>query len=674
MHSLLARQLKNIFGHTDGIAPEWKDFLKSVADAYHQNDADRQMLERSLDLSSEELMQANSEMRAIFQTLPDIFFRIDTAGTILDFKGPAAPDPNFPEVRPIGKPLQDILSAELHAPFLDLLTKALAAKSMTSLVYDIPLQGNLYYYEARCVPFLKDQAIIVIRNITERKQAEDTLRQSEEKYKLLVENANMVIIIAQDLLLKYTNPKASDMIGYSNKELLGMPIAKYVHPDDWAMLLDIHQKRLRGEPLPHSYTARVVHKNGDTLWGEFTGVNIPWEGKPAILSFIKDVTHHKKLEEQLLQAQKLEAIGTLAGGIAHDFNNLLMGIQGYASLMLLDMDSSHPYHAKLKSIEQQVQSGANLTKQLLGFARGGKYEVKATNLNDFILHNSELFGRTKKEITIHRFFAKDLWTVEIDRGQIEQVLLNLYINAWQAMPGSGSLYLETQNISLAEGDVQAHEITPGRYVKVSIRDTGMGMDEATRRRIFDPFFTTKEMGRGVGLGLASAYGIICNHGGIITVDSEKGKGTTFHIFMPATENRVEGEATPVSDTHRGHGTILIADDEAINIEVIGAMAKKLGYQVITAGSGQEAVKQYRLNPTAIDLVILDAIMPGLSGSDTFEILKGINPHIKVILASGYSLNELTSRMMDRGVRAFIQKPFRIEDIAETIKIVLAAKD
>lgn len=797
MHSLLTRQLKNTFGCTDGIAPEWRDFLKSVDNAYLQNDIDRRMLERALDLSSEELLQANSEMRAIFQTLPDIFFRIDPAGTILDFKGPATPDPSFSEASLVGKPMQDILSPELHVPFLNLLTKALTNRSMASLVYTVDLNDNLHYYEARCVPFLKDQAIVVIRNITERKEAEerlqkevleksiildtmseivvyidryynviwanqamykafnlssetyhgkkcyeihkrkdrcpfcpaikametgepqihpdlssygkrwvlrgypvrnergeiigaveivtdvtesrnaeDYLRQSEEKYKLLVENANMAIVITQDFLLKYANPKTSEMIGCSNKEMLETPMAGYAHPDDLSLFLEIHQKRMRGEAVPYSYTARVMHKNGDTLWGEFTGVTITWEGKPATMNFIKDVTQQKKLEEQLLQAQKLEAIGTLAGGIAHDFNNLLMGIQGYASLMLLDMNSSHPYFTKLKSIEQQVQSGANLTKQLLGFARGGKYEVKATNLNKFILHNSELFGRTKKEITIHRYLAENLWTVEIDRGQIDQVFLNLYINAWQAMPGRGSLYLETQNISLAEGDVQTYEIPPGRYVKVSIRDTGMGMDEATRRRIFDPFFTTKEMGRGVGLGLASTYGIICNHGGIITVESEKGKGTTFYIFLPATatESRVERETTPAPAIHRGHETILIVDDEAINIEVIGAMAKKLGYQVITAGSGQEAIKQYRLNPNAIDLVILDAIMPGLSGSDTFEILKAVNPQVKVVLASGYSLNDLTSRMMERGVRAFIQKPFRIEDIAETIKTVLVAKD
>lgn len=795
MHSLLARQLKNIFGGTDAIAPEWRDFIKSVDDAYRQNDTDRQMLERALDLSSEELMQANSEMRAIFQTLPDIFFRIVTTGVILDYKEPATPDPHFQELKPIGKSWQEIFPAELHPPFLDLFAKAQATKAMTSLVYNISFHGDIYYYEARCVPFLKDQAIVVIRNITERKEAEeglqkearekaiildamseivvyidrdynvvwankamheafklspdtyhgkkcyeihkredrcpfcpaikametgepqihpdlasygkrwvlrgypvrnergeivgaveivtdvtesrnaeDLLRQSEEKYRLLVENANMAIVIAQDYQLKYINPKTSEMTGYSNKELREMPIEKYAHPDDLHIFLEIHQKRMRGETVPYSYIARIMHKNGETRWGEFSGVTITWEGKPATLSFVKDVTQQKKLEEQLFQAQKLEAIGTLAGGIAHDFNNLLMGIQGYASLMLLGMDSSHPYYNKLRSIEAQVQSGANLTKQLLGFARGGKYEVKATNLNKFIIHNSDLFGRTKKEITIHRTFAEDIWTVDIDRGQIDQVFLNLYINAWQAMPGRGSLYLETQNIELAERDVQAHDIQPGRYVKVSIRDTGMGMDEATRRRIFDPFFTTKEMGRGVGLGLASAYGIICNHGGIITVESEKGKGTTFNIFLPATENREEGETPPASTVHRGHETILIVDDEAVNIEVIGAMAKKLGYQVITAGSGQEAVKEYRQNPTAIDLVILDAVMPGLSGSDTFAILKAINPQVKVILASGYSLNDLTSRMMDRGIRSFIQKPFRIEDISEAIKTVLAAKD
>jgi two-component system cell cycle sensor histidine kinase/response regulator CckA len=231
----------------------------------------------------------------------------------------------------------------------------------------------------------------------------------------------------------------------------------------------------------------------------------------------------------------MEAIGTLAGGIAHDFNNLLMAIQGRTSIMLMDKDSSHPDFGHLKGIEGYIGSAADLTKQLLGFARGGKYEVKPTDLNELIKKETRMFGRTKKEITIHEKYEDNLWPVEVDRGQIQQVLLNLYVNAWQAMPSGGELYIRTQNVTLDENYLKPHQFEPGRYVQISITDTGIGMDKATRERIFDPFFTTKEIGRGTGLGLASAYGILKNHGGFINVYSEKGHGSTFNIYLPASE-------------------------------------------------------------------------------------------------------------------------------------------
>jgi signal transduction histidine kinase len=236
-----------------------------------------------------------------------------------------------------------------------------------------------------------------------------------------------------------------------------------------------------------------------------------------------------KLQDQLQQAQKMDSLGTLAGGIAHDFNNLLMGIQGRTSLMLMRSDSSHSHFEHLKGIEDYIQSAAGLTKQLLGFARGGKYEIKTTDLNEFIKKQNLMFGRTRKEINIHERFEKNLWTVEVDQGQVEQVLLNLYVNSWQAMPGGGGLYIQTENIVIDEFFNRPYHVEPGKYVKIIVTDTGVGMDEATQQRIFDPFFTTKEMGRGTGLGLASAYGIIKNHDGFIDVYSEKGKGTTFDI-------------------------------------------------------------------------------------------------------------------------------------------------
>ncbi len=377
------------------------------------------------------------------------------------------------------------------------------------------------------------------QEVDERKQAEAALRESEEKYRLLVENAHDAIFIIQDEVVKFPNPKASEMLGYSADELTMISFIDLMHAEDRQMILERHNRWMLGEELPSSSTFRILNRDGDQLWTQLNTVFITWEGRPATLNFLRDITQHKKLEDQLLNAKKMEAIGTLAGGIAHDFNNLLMGIQGNASLMLTEFDSGHPHYESLSNIEQYVRNGADLTKQLLGFARGGKYEVKITDLNELIEENSRMFSRTKKDIEIHTKYEEDIWSVEVDKGQIGQVLLNLFVNAWQAMPGGGELYLETQNITLAEDQAKGHGVKSGKFVKISVTDTGLGMDETTQHRIFDPFFSTKEKSRGVGLGLASAYGIIKNHGGIITVHSEKGDGTTFHIHLPASEKEVK---------------------------------------------------------------------------------------------------------------------------------------
>jgi two-component system, cell cycle sensor histidine kinase and response regulator CckA len=378
----------------------------------------------------------------------------------------------------------------------------------------------------------------------------------------------------------------------------------------------------------------------------------------------------KRLESQLLQAQKMEAVGTLAGGITHNFNNLLMGIQGYASLMLMGMDKSHPHYEKLRAIEDQVQSGADLSRQLLGFARGGRYEVKPTDLNELIGKAAAMFGRTKKEILIHEKYAKNIWIVDVDRGQIEQVLLNLFVNAWQAMPGGGELFLATENIALDASAIGPYELKSGPYVKLSITDTGVGMDENTRRRIFDPFFTTKGMGRGTGLGLASTYGIIKGHEGFINVYSERGHGATFNIYLPASHKKMIGEDNASGDTRTGDETILVVDDEDMIADVTRDMLEGLGYHVLVARSGQEAVEIYEANPGTIDLVILDMIMPGMNGGETFDRIKSLNADVKVILSSGYSINDMAKAIMERGVRSFLQKPFRLDILSQRIRDAL----
>jgi nitrogen-specific signal transduction histidine kinase/CheY-like chemotaxis protein len=378
----------------------------------------------------------------------------------------------------------------------------------------------------------------------------------------------------------------------------------------------------------------------------------------------------RRLEERLQHADKMEAIGTLAGGIAHDFNNLLMGIQGYASMTLMNLGPNDPNHERLKRIEDQVQSGAELTRQLLGFARGGRYEVKPTDMNDIIEKSSSMFARTRKEITIHKKYENDLCPVEVDLGQMEQVFMNLYVNAWQAMPGGGEIYLKTENVLLKDEQVLPYSVKPGWYVKISVTDTGTGIDEKTKERIFEPFFTTKEMGRGTGLGLATVYGIIKGHRGMINVYSELGHGTTFNIYLPASEKGVVRKEMATGTIDRGTETILLVDDEKVVMEVNREMLESMGYRVYAVGSGQEAISIYMEKSNEIDLVILDMIMPGISGGETFDRLQEINPMIKVLLSSGYSLNGKARTIMERGCKGFIQKPFHLEKLSQKVREML----
>ncbi len=510
----------------------------------------------------------------------------------------------------------------------------------------------------------------ISRDVTERKQIEI----ENERYRAFVDNIDdgcFEIDLAGRHI--FSNDAVLEQLGYPADEIKKITVKDYTRPEETDRIYKAFQNVYRtGNPLK-VLDHEIIRKNGEIRMVEVSASLIrDAAGKPVGFRGVnRDVTERKRLTNQLNQAQKLEAIGTLAGGIAHDFNNLLMGIQGYTSLMMLEIDSAHPNFEKLKAIESQVKSGADLTKQLLGYARGGRYEVKAIDMNDLIGKAAAMFGRTKKELRIHKNFAQDLWSVEADKGQMEQVLLNLFVNAWQAMPGGGALYLETGNIMLDEAYLKAFDIQPGPYVKISVTDTGMGMDEATKSRIFDPFFTTKEMGRGAGLGLASVYGIVRGHKGAIHVYSEKGHGATFNIYLPASGKDAIIQEDRAGKLVRGHETILLVDDEQIITDVTGAMIRGLGYEVIIAQSGEEAVEVYMANQARIDLVIMDMIMPGAGGGTAIDKIHAINPGIKIILSSGYSLNGEAKHIMDRGgARAFLQKPFPFEDLSQKIREVL----
>jgi PAS domain S-box-containing protein len=470
----------------------------------------------------------------------------------------------------------------------------------------------------------------------------------------------------------FLNPSMAKILGYNQKDLVGVNYKAYLSEENTGNILQAFKKAYRAGGSAVLHDGRHVRTDGSVVEIETSvALLVDGQGQPrGFRGIVRDITERKKLERQLIQMQKMEAIGTLAGGIAHDFNNLLMGIQGFASLMRRDLEPDHPHYKKLLQIEEQVRSGAELTQQLLGFAREGQYEVKLVDLIEVLKRTAAMFGRTKKEITIHRNTDKALWNVEADQGQIEQVLLGIYLNAWQAMPGGGTLTLEACNATLEEGESLPFDALPGPYVRVSIRDTGIGMDEKTLERVFEPFFTTKEMGHGAGLGLASAYGIIKSHSGFISVASKVGEGTTFDLYLPASGKKAAPVTAPPEASVQGRETILLIDDEEVIIDVNREILEALGYRVWTVRTGQEAIALYKSRKDDIDLVILDMIMPGMSGGDTFDRLKAIHPGVKVILSTGYSLTGQAREIMARGCRGFIQKPYKIETLSQKIREVL----
>jgi len=396
-----------------------------------------------------------------------------------------------------------------------------------------------------------------------------------------------------------------------------------------------------------------------------------------LVAYSKDISGEKQSEEerrkltaQLQQAQKMEAIGTLAGGIAHDFNNLLMAIQGNVSLILFDMEAAHPHHRILVNIENLIRSGAELTSKLLGYARRGQYESRPMAMNELVRETSETFGRMRKDITIHPELSDDLKSIIADRAQLEQVLLNLFVNAADAMPDGGKLILKTRNVTHREIPFRGYSINPGSYVLLTVTDTGVGMSPETIARIFDPFFTTKKMGRGTGLGLASAYGIVKSHNGYIDVESEAGKGSTFSVFLPATDQPMCDDTAPGGKPAAGSGTILLVDDEQTVLDVTAKMIERLGYTVTKALSGREAIDRFRQTPGVFSLVILDMIMPEMGGGEVFDQLKRIHPRVKVLLASGYSMQGQAREIMNRGCIGFIQKPFTLQDLSVRLQAIL----
>jgi|WetSurMetagenome_2_1015567.scaffolds.fasta_scaffold00094_8 two-component system, cell cycle sensor histidine kinase and response regulator CckA len=536
-------------------------------------------------------------------------------------------------------------------------------------------------YSARSLRIADELCILLImRDITERKQAEEMSRLSEEKFsKIFMTTPDCIAITRmKDGKIMDVNPSFKEFWGWERNEVVGrtsLDINFWVDQAERArMVEDLEAGR---DVLHREISYR--HKDGSLRTGIYSARRIRIGGDETLIFVMQDITDRilleedrRKLEAQLHQSQKLDAIGQLAGGVAHDFNNILMSIEGNASLIMMDYLPDHPHYKRLSRIEESVERGAKLTRQLLGFAREGKYEVRVLSINDLVLNSARFFVETKKEIEADFQLEDGVYPVEGDYGQLEQVLLNIYINAGHAMPQGGRLHIQTTSLTLQEQDAWAFEVKPGDYVKISISDTGAGMDKETLKRIFEPFFTTKAQQGGSGLGLASAYGIIRNHGGIINAYSEPGQGSTFNIYLPSSEKKVAtGESgKPVKKLLAGSGGILLVDDESEILNIASQLLEMLGYEVFKAESGQDAIAIYQEKRNRIELVILDMIMPGTSGFQTLQALKELNPSVKVILSSGYSLQGEARNVMEMGCMGFIQKPYNFAQLSGVVHKIL----
>ena len=517
----------------------------------------------------------------------------------------------------------------------------------------------------------------VIQDFTERKRAEEALRESEEKYRILVENANDAIFITQGEAIKFPNPKTEDISGYSKEELIRKPFIELIHPEDRDLILETQKKRLGGEELPSTYPFRIINKAGVPVWVQLNTVLINWEGHPANLNLIRDITQQRKLESQLQQAQKMEAIGTLAGGIAHDFNNILGAIIGFGEILKY---SKIPRDSDLQNDLDQILKAGNrakdLVKQILAFSRQVEQEEKPLLIVPIVAETLKLLRATlPTTIEIIEGIEKTNATIIGDPSQINQIIMNLCTNAAHAMQASGGVLevnLEEVEIDSRRSKIRLN-LSPGPYVRLTVSDTGHGISPEIIERVFDPYFTTKQKGEGTGLGLAVVHGIVKSHGGEITVESQVGKGTIFNIYMPMVEKVVSAEIDREEPLPTGNGRILFVDDENALVQIGKQMLAGLGYEVETRTSSLEALELFRMNPSRFDLVMTDMTMPNMTGAQLAQELIQIRPDIQIILCTGFSERMNRETIVKAGIKDLLLKPLSTREMALSVKNALRHK-
>jgi PAS domain S-box-containing protein len=513
----------------------------------------------------------------------------------------------------------------------------------------------------------------VVVNITDRKQSEEALRSSEERYRKLVENATEGIVVVQDRFVKFANPRIEEISSYSREELLSKPFLDFIHPDDREFVIDNQIKRLKGESIPETYEIRMINKYGETRWLKIGGVIISWEGKPASLNFIVDITETKRLRELESRAQRLETAGQIAGQVAHDFNNLLAPLITYPEFIRRDLTKNHPALPYLKDIEKAAHKIADINQQLLTLGRRGHYNLVPLNLNDVINEILNELVSLPETLVIETELASDLLNIKAGRAQINRMISNIINNSRDAAQDIGRIVIKTENF-YADNIVAIYGRVPrGEYVKLTISDTGHGISKDIIQNIFDPFFTTKtaDKRRGSGLGLSVVDSVIKDHDGFLDLRSKVGDGTSFFLYFPITRENIDDRVS--GQIIGGNESVLVVDDDDVQSKVSSKILTSLGYRVTTIESGEKAVELLRQQPH--DLLILDMIMtPGIDGTETLRQVLEINPGQKTIIISGFAETERVKEALELGAGAFIRKPITIKKMADAVRKELDKKE
>ena len=778
-------------------------------------------LENSRRAAETARQEAESHYHLLADNLEDVIFKLDVnlnytyiSPSVKRMRGYAAEEVIGRSFREMATPDSVEKAEAMVAREMDLARSGRAAPSRThSIEAEVYCKdGSTRWTEAK-FSFIRDDnnlPVVVIgvnRDITDRKQIVSRLMESEEKFRTLAEACPFAIMIYQNDFWVYANPAAEAISGYSADELYQLRFWEIVHPDYQSLVRNRGSKRQTGKQAPPAYDFKIIHKSGNDIWVSLSGSSLMYQGRPAGLITVIDITerklaeealrkseekyrtvlesiedgyyevdlagnftffndfacrisgrrpeevmgvnyreytdaenakrlfqtfhqvyltgiptkafdleiipktgdrrnveisaslirneasepegfrgiirditerkeaeaHQARLEAQLQQAQKMEAIGTLAGGVAHDFNNILQAINGYTQLLLMQKTPDDPDYSKLTQLQKSGERAANLVEQLLTFSRKMEGQRRQISLNHEIQVVDKLLKQTTPKMIERRLDLDDaLWPVYADPVHMEQILLNLGSNAADAMPEGGTLTFETRNVVLDADSDELPGAAPGPYVRLTVSDTGCGMDAETVHQIFDPFFTTKEVGKGTGLGLASVYGIVKSHGGQILCNSRVNQGTAFKIYLPAaSETMPETETVQQSAMPEGgQETLLVVDDELPVREAATEILQHFGYQILCAENAEQAIDIYRQNLNEVALVILDLSMPGMGGNQCLRELLALNSTAKVIISSGYAADGLAKEALTSGASGFIGKPYQAADIARKVRTIL----